>query len=102
MLQALLDVEAALARVQARLGLIPQRAADAIGKPPSRASTPTPSPATRGTSGTIAIPFVEALTARVRAIDAGAAGFVHWGATSQDVVDTAFVLLVNRAGRRDR
>ena len=33
----------------------------------------------------------------MRAIDAGAAGFVHWGATSQDVVDTAFVRLVNRA-----
>src|SRR5262245_14584842 len=35
--------------------------------------------------------------ARVRATDAGAAGFVHWGATSQDIVDTAFVRLVDRA-----
>ena len=96
-LQALLDVEVALTRVQARLGLIPQAAADAIGKV-SVASFDTEALAREARhSGTIAVPFVDALTACVRAIDAGAAGFVHWGATSQDVVDTAFVRLVNRA-----
>ena len=36
------------------------------------------------------------LTERVRARDATAAGFVHWGATSQDVADTALVLLLRR------
>jgi 3-carboxy-cis,cis-muconate cycloisomerase len=36
------------------------------------------------------------LTARARAIDADAAGYVHWGATSQDVADSALVLLLRR------
>ena len=77
-LQALLDVEVALTRVQARLGLIPQAAADAIGKV-SVASFDTEALAREARhSGTIAVPFVDALTACVRAIDAGAAGFVHW------------------------
>jgi 3-carboxy-cis,cis-muconate cycloisomerase len=40
---------------------------------------------------------VAALTARVRASDPDAAGFVHWGATSQDIVDTTMVLLIERA-----
>ena len=48
-------------------------------------------------SGTIAIPLAAALTARVRALVPEAARFVHWGATSQDIVDTALVLLVGRA-----
>jgi 3-carboxy-cis,cis-muconate cycloisomerase len=48
-------------------------------------------------SGTIAVPLVAALTARVRSTDAEAARFVHWGATSQDIVDTALVLLLGRA-----
>ena len=41
--------------------------------------------------------MVKMLTARVRAIDPEAAGFVHWGATSQDVADTALVLLLRQA-----
>ena len=40
---------------------------------------------------------MKALTERVRASDPAAAGFVHWGATSQDVADTALVLLLKRA-----
>ncbi len=48
-------------------------------------------------SGTITIPFVEMLTEKVRAADPTAATFVHWGATSQDVSDTALVLCLVRA-----
>jgi len=96
-LQALLDVEVALARVQARLGLIPQSTAAAIGKVAIAGFDAEALARDARHSGTIAVPFVDALTASVRSIDAGAAGFVHWGATSQDVVDTAFVRLVNRA-----
>jgi 3-carboxy-cis,cis-muconate cycloisomerase len=83
--------------LQARLGLIPQAAADAIGKVSVASFDAEAVARDARPSGTIAVPFVDALTACVRAIDAGAAGFVHWGATSQDVVDTAFVRLVNRA-----
>ena len=48
-------------------------------------------------SGTIVIPLVAALTARVRAADEESAKFVHWGATSQDIADTALVLTLKRA-----
>ena len=47
-------------------------------------------------AGALPIPFVKALTERVRARDSAAADFVHWGATSQDVADTALVLLLKQ------
>ena len=47
-------------------------------------------------AGTPAIPLVRMLTERVRARNEAAAGFVHWGATSQDVTDTALVLLLGQ------
>jgi 3-carboxy-cis,cis-muconate cycloisomerase len=50
-------------------------------------------------AGTPAIPLVLMLTERVRVRDAAAADFVHWGATSQDVTDTAMVLLLDRCRR---
>ena len=43
-------------------------------------------------SGNLAIPLVKALTADVAKADAEAARYVHWGATSQDVIDTAAML----------
>ncbi len=48
-------------------------------------------------SGTVSIPLVKALTARVQAADAASARFVHFGATSQDVADSAMVLTLRRA-----
>jgi 3-carboxy-cis,cis-muconate cycloisomerase len=97
-LAAMLAFEVALARVEARFDVIPRQAADAIGQ----AATPDffdAAELTRETlrAGTPAIPFVKALTERVRSLDPHAARFVHWGATSQDVVDTAFVLLLKQA-----
>jgi 3-carboxy-cis,cis-muconate cycloisomerase len=97
-LLAMLQVEAALARAEARVGIIPAPAADAI----AAAATPDgfdPAALAREarSSGTVVIPFVQALTARVRARSEAAATFVHWGATSQDVHDTALVLCLARA-----
>jgi 3-carboxy-cis,cis-muconate cycloisomerase len=43
-------------------------------------------------SGNLAIPLVKALTAHVAKADADAARYVHWGATSQDVIDSATML----------
>jgi 3-carboxy-cis,cis-muconate cycloisomerase len=43
-------------------------------------------------SGNLAIPLVKTLTAEVAKSDAEAARYVHWGATSQDVIDTATML----------
>jgi 3-carboxy-cis,cis-muconate cycloisomerase len=48
-------------------------------------------------SGNLAIPFVKILTAAVAEKDSEAARFVHTGATSQDVLDTALVLQIRDA-----
>ncbi len=100
LLQAMLNFEAALARAEARAGVIPQPAADAITRFASVENLPYADLAAQGLrAGTVSIPLVKALTDRIRAIDPEAAGFVHWGATSQDVSDTAMVLLLGRAGK---
>ena len=97
-LQAMLDFEAALARAEARVDVIPLAAADAIANA-ARADGFDVAKLSSETlrAGTPAIPVVKTLTERVRASDPDAARFVHWGATSQDVTDTALVLLLARA-----
>jgi len=97
-LQAMLDFESALARAEARLGILPQKAAAAIAAAAKAEGFDTAALA-RGIlrAGTPGFPLVKMLTDRVREANAGAAGFVHWGATSQDVADTAIVLLLKRA-----
>ena len=50
------------------------------------------SAAPHASTGNVAIPLVAALTRNVAAADAEAKGYVHWGATSQDVIDTGLVL----------
>lgn len=97
-LGAMLDFEAALARAEARLGVIPPTAAEAIQRA-ARADSFDAVELARGTlrAGTPGIPLVKALTERVHALDPASAGFVHWGATSQDAADTALVLLLRKA-----
>ncbi len=94
-LAAMLRFELALARAQARLGIIPEAAAAAIGRV-HRLEAPELAEQARE-SASLAIPFVRALTERVGAIEPEAAGFVHFGATSQDLLDTALILLLRRA-----
>ena len=96
--QALLDFEAALARAEARVGIVPQAAAESIAAA-AKAEAFDVAALSREMlrAGTAGIPLAKALTERVRAKDAEAAGYVHWGATSQDVADTALVLLLKRA-----
>jgi 3-carboxy-cis,cis-muconate cycloisomerase len=94
-LAAMLRFESALAGVQARLGMIPSSAAAAIAQVDGLDAASLSDDAR--TSATLAIPFVKALTERVRQIDPDAAGFVHYGATSQDVLDTVLVLLLRDA-----
>lgn len=97
-LQAMLDFEVALARAEARVGIVPKSAASRIAAA-ARASEFDIHKLSRGTfrAGTPGIAVVKALSERVRARDQEAAGWVHWGATSQDVTDTALVLLLKRA-----
>ena len=98
-LQAMLDFEVALARAEARCGVIPAQAADTIAAVARAESFDSADCAELVRlslrAGTPAIPLVQALQGKVRAKDSASAGFVHWGATSQDVVDTALVLLLS-------
>jgi 3-carboxy-cis,cis-muconate cycloisomerase len=98
LLEAMLRFEVALAQVQARLGLIPDRCAALIAQ---HAGT-TPLDATLlaragAQAGSLAIPFVQAVIAHVAAQDLAASRYVHFGATSQDLLDTALVLCTRTA-----
>jgi 3-carboxy-cis,cis-muconate cycloisomerase len=98
-LQAMLQFETALARAEAQSGVIPSQAADAIMTAARSGNFDTAALADANfRAGTPAIPLVKILTEQVRKADAEAARFVHWGATSQDVADTAMSILLKRAG----
>ncbi|NUW42023.1 3-carboxy-cis,cis-muconate cycloisomerase [Nonomuraea rhodomycinica] len=93
-LRAMLDAEAALARAQASLGLIPARAAEAVTAAARDGAFDPLSLAERARwGGNPVIPLVEDL----RAAAAPYGVFVHRGATSQDILDTALMLVAHRA-----
>jgi len=94
----MLEVEAALAHAEAEVGLIPPHVAQHI-ESCCKLESLDPKALAEGakTSGNIAIPLVKQLTRTVAAKDAEAAKFVHWGATSQDIIDTAVVLQTREA-----
>ena len=92
-LQNMLDFEAGLARAEAVVGVMPASAAGPITAACRAESFDLAGLAEAATrSGNLAIPLVKALTADVAKADADAARYVHWGATSQDVIDTATML----------
>ncbi|MCA1845207.1 MAG: 3-carboxy-cis,cis-muconate cycloisomerase [Actinobacteria bacterium] len=94
-LQAMLDVEAALARAEAQAGLFPAEHADAIAAA-CRAGRFDVSDLGRAAaaSGTPVVPLVEQLRG---AVGGDAAAHVHAGATSQDIIDTATMLVARAA-----
>jgi 3-carboxy-cis,cis-muconate cycloisomerase len=98
MLQRMLDMEAALARAEAATGVIPKSAAAPIAAAcvAKRFDIAVLGNAAAQASN-VAIPLVKALTAAVAKRDKDAARFVHWGATSQDIIDTATVLALRDA-----
>ncbi|MBG6105580.1 3-carboxy-cis,cis-muconate cycloisomerase [Micromonospora vinacea] len=95
LLQAMLDVEAALARAAADAGILPPPAAEAIVEQ-CRAERYDPLALGRAAdaTGNPVVPLVGELTA---AVPEDARAWVHLGATSQDVLDTALVLVAVRA-----
>ncbi|MEU9891979.1 3-carboxy-cis,cis-muconate cycloisomerase [Streptomyces phaeochromogenes] len=96
-LQALLDAEAALTRAQGSLGLAPAGAADAVTAAADAARFDVRHLALRARAGgNPVIPLVADLTAAVEAVDTAYAPYVHRGATSQDVMDTAAMLVAAR------
>lgn len=91
-LRQMLAFEAALARAEARAGIIPPAAAQAIAAACQTLDVDLDVEAIyrdAAVAGTPAISLVRALTARVAD---GGRDYVHWGATSQDAIDTATVL----------
>ena len=97
-LQGMLDFEAALARAEAKTGVIPSSAAKSIAAK-CKAELFDAAAIAQGAklAGNLAIPLVKVLTAQVAAIDKDAARYVHWGATSQDAIDTGLVLQLRDA-----
>ncbi|MDL5595763.1 3-carboxy-cis,cis-muconate cycloisomerase [Pseudomonas kribbensis] len=96
--QAMLDFEAALARAEARVGVIP---ASAVASIENACRAELFDFAALGeaiaTAGNSAIPLVKALGKRIAASDAEAERYVHLGATSQDVMDSGLVLQLRQA-----
>src|SRR5579864_3905262 len=80
-LRNMLDFEAALARAEAAVGVIPTSAAGAIVQACKAGKFDIAALAEAATkSGNLAIPLVKALTAEVAKVDSKAARYVHWGA----------------------
>jgi 3-carboxy-cis,cis-muconate cycloisomerase len=94
-IQKYLDIEAALARVQARLGIIPQEASDEIGRHCSVDEFDIGKLKMQTEKiGYPVLPVVQQLVALCRD---GLGEWCHWGATTQDITDTATILQVREA-----
>lgn len=97
-LQGLLDFEAALARAEAAVGVIPPAAVAPIVEACRAERYDVPALAAAiASAGNSAIPLVKALGREVAASDADAEKYLHLGATSQDAMDTGLVLQLRAA-----
>ncbi|WP_246257071.1 class-II fumarase/aspartase family protein [Amycolatopsis anabasis] len=96
-LRAMVDVEAALARAQARLGVVPGSAAAVIESVARGDGVDLLEVAerARGAANPVVV-LVERFTAAVAARDPAAAEYVHRGGTSQDILDSAAMVLSGR------
>ena len=98
LIAAMLEFEAGLALAEGDAGVIDGGAAKVIAATCAQARFDADTLGMEARkAGTLAIPFVRNLTVQVAERDTLAARYVHWGATSQDVVDTALVLQLRRA-----
>lgn len=93
--QRWLDVEAALATVQARMGIIPQAAADEIVAKAKVENIDLPD--LKREMDRTSHPIVPLLRAMKKVCAGDAVEFIHYGATTQDIVDTGTVLQVRDA-----
>ncbi len=94
-LRAMFEVEGALARVEADLGIIPSSAGKRISDV-CRTVELDPQPIGQGTQRD-GVPVISMVKYLRDAVGEEAAPFVHWGATTQDIVDTATVLQIRSA-----
>src|SRR5438105_14365733 len=93
--QSWLDVEAALAQAQAELGIIPTDAAREITRKAQLSALNLA--AVRAGLAKTGHPLVPLVWALDRACGGDAGGYVHWGATTQNVTQTGQLLQVRRA-----
>src|SRR3954469_23958954 len=97
-LRHMLRFEAALAKAAADAGLIPKKHAATIAAAcDATLYDPAPLAEAARRTATLTVPVVKALTAEVAKRNKDAADYVHWGATSQDVLDSAMVLQLGGA-----
>ena len=95
--RAMLEVEGALARVEARLEIIPASAGERISEV-CRTVVLDPQQIGQGTRRD-GVPVISLVKALREAVGEHAAPYVHWGATTQDIVDTATMLQIRSAVR---
>ena len=95
--QMTLDIEAALARAQAQLGIIPQAAADEINKKADISYAPKE--AIDEERKKVGHPLVAIINVWIKSMDGDAGEYVHYGATTQDIFDTMYVLQVRAAAK---
>ena len=93
--QKYLDIEAALARVQGRLGLIPQAAADEIVR--HCRLDEIDMARLREQTERIGYPVLGVVSQLNALCRDGLGEYCHWGATTQDITDTALVLQIREA-----
>ena len=96
-LRSMLEVEGALARIEAQLGIIPAQAGDQIYKT-CKLIKPQPQQIGQGTQRD-GVPVISLVKAIRDAVGNKAAPYVHWAATTQDIIDTATVLQIRSALR---
>src|SRR5215475_9454250 len=95
LLQKWLDYEAALARAEASVGIVPPEAAAEITHK-ARAELMDDEAIKRGVDQTVH-PLVSLIWQLSSHCEGSAGGYVHWGATTQDVMDTAIVLQIKES-----
>jgi adenylosuccinate lyase len=94
LVQKWLDTEAALAKAQGEIGMIPEEAADEINR---KAKAELLDFARIGENYKSSITIVPLLKEFKKILNGSAGEYVHWGATSQDIVDTGLILRIREA-----
>jgi len=93
--QILLDIEAALARAQAKFGIIPQAAADEINRKANVKYLPEDELAKEFKK--VGHPMVAIINVWSKQMGDNAGEFIHYGATTQDIYDTSYIIQLRTA-----